>query len=732
MLQRAVRASSSRAALNTIRSAARCKSLNRSQPSTIGFTSFGSRNFSLFSRSVSSEHTPTQGKLAALESNANASPEDTEQQIELFKALLDGGAEQGVIARWEGALRATPPQALAQSSEAFDIYLLALARTGLSKQIPEAVRERDAVLAGQPSFAASSTETSESTADAPTSIPTMTPLQAKLASLPGFRSRATPPSAGSAMAATSLAELGQQAKPVHVVLEESRGFSAARVAKTLGVNALYIFCFLTLASLILENTGLLKAGNQPTEFDPEKGGVVRFEDVLGCDEAKDLQEVVEFLRNPERFSNLGGKLPKGVLLTGPPGTGKTRLARAVAGEAEVPFFYASGSSFDQMYVGVGAARVRELFAAARKKAPAIIFIDEIDAIGSRRSAKDQHYMKQTLNQLLVELDGFQDAEGVIVIGATNFPQSLDNALTRPGRFDRHVTVPLPDMRGRTALLKHYMNEVEFDVEVDPTIIARGCPGMSGADLSNLVNQAAIRASREGSTHVKLNHFEWAKDRILMGAERRSHYVTPENKKMTAYHEAGHALTGLKTAGAMPLHKVTIMPRGRALGLTMSLPEDDVDSMTRKQMNASIDVALGGRAAEELIYGIDETTSGCSSDLERATDVATRMVRNYGFSPKVGLVAHSDDDLPYLSGAKKDEIESEIRRFVDEGWGRVKGLMQDNIGDLHKLAEALVEYETLDREEVKRVLRGEKLDRLDALGPKLTSQVDEPIPVQIIE
>lgn len=729
MLHRATRACSPRVLSNT--SASTARSLLFSTRNTSSIYSITRRNFSLFSTTASAKPTIAQGTLAKLESNANASPEDAAQQVELLKALLNGGAEQAIIARWDVAQEASPPQPMIYSNEAFDIYILALSRTGQTSTIPEAVRQRDAILAANPVELETET-TSTDTTPAPAS--TMTPLQARIASLPGFRNRAnTTATAGTAAATASLAELGQSAKPVHVVLEESRGFSATRVAKTLGINVLYIFCFLTLASLVLENTGLMKAGNQPTEFDPEKGDIVTFDDVLGCDEAKDeLQEVVEFLKNPEKFSNLGGKLPKGVLLTGPPGTGKTRLARAVAGEAGVPFFYASGSSFDQMYVGVGAARVRELFSAARKKSPAIIFIDEIDAIGSRRSAKDQHYMKQTLNQLLVELDGFQDAEGVIVIGATNFPQSLDNALTRPGRFDRHVTVGLPDMRGRTALLKHYMGEVEFDSEVDPSIIARGSPGMSGADLSNLVNQAAIRASRQGSTHVRLEHFEWAKDRILMGAERRSHYVTPENKKMTAYHEAGHALTGLKTLGAMPLHKVTIMPRGRALGLTMSLPEDDQDSMSRRQMTASIDVALGGRAAEEIIYGLDETTSGCSSDLERATDVATRMVRNYGFSPKVGLVAHGDDDMQFLSGAKKDEIESEIRRFVEEGWTRVQNLMHENIGDLHKLAEALVEYETLDREEVKKILKGEKLSRPDAFGPALTSQVDEPTPVEILE
>ncbi|KAG8917638.1 i-AAA protease yme1 [Tulasnella sp. 417] len=466
-------------------------------------------------------------------------------------------------------------------------------------------------------------------------------------------------------------------------------------------------------------SGLMKAGPGQKEWEPATGKTVKFSDVHGVDEAKeDLEEIVEFLKDPTRFSTLGGRLPKGVLLTGPPGTGKTMLAKAVAGEAGVPFLFASGSEFDEIFVGTGAKRVRELFAAARKKQPAIIFIDELDAIGSKRSAKDQHYMKQTLNQLLVELDGFKESEGVIVIGATNFPESLDQALVRPGRFDKKVVVPLPDVKGRAQILTHHMRDVLSDVAVDPVILARGTTGFSGADLQNLVNQAAIQASREGAKHVGMKHFEWAKDKILMGAERRSAVISEKEKRMTAYHEAGHALVALYTEGAIPLHKVTCMPRGYTLGVTQFLPTDDRVSSSYTDYVARIDVSMGGRAAEEIIYGKKLVTSGCSSDLKNATQVATGMIRYYGYSEELGPVHFGDDTSP----AKRGEIDAEIKRLLVDGFARAKTLLTEKEDELHKLADALVEYETLDSEEVNKVIKGEKIRQDDHELDRLREQL----------
>jgi len=377
-----------------------------------------------------------------------------------------------------------------------------------------------------------------------------------------------------------------------------------------------------------------------------------------------------------------------------------------------------------MFVGVGAKRVRELFATARKKQPAIIFIDELDAVGGKRSARDQQYMKQTLNQLLVEMDGFVQDEGVIVIAATNFPESLDEALIRPGRFDRHIAVPLPDIRGRAQILVHHMKEIVVGTDVDPMILARGTPGFSGADLQNMVNQAAIQASKEQAKAVKLKHLEWAKDRIVMGAERRSSYIDEKVKRLTAYHEGGHALTALYTDGAMPLHKVTCMPRGHALGITSQLPKDDRLMVTQKEFLADIDVALGGRVAEELIFGPENVTSGASSDLRRATATATRMVKNWGYSEKIGPV-YLNDREESISASKREEIENEVRRLLQAGQARVFTLLRSKQHELHRLALALIEHETLDLEEVKKVIRGEPIRNIkDVIGEDL-SRIDTP-------
>ena len=419
-----------------------------------------------------------------------------------------------------------------------------------------------------------------------------------------------------AMARGKSSQTGTGAKesPLYVVVEESLGGTIFKWAKFLLYFGLVTYFSLVFVTLVIETTGILKkvGGVTNSEAQPQHQ-TVRFSDVHGCDEAKEeLQELVEFLKNPEKFSTLGGKLPKGVLLVGPPGTGKTLLARAVAGEAGVPFFFMSGSEFDEVYVGVGAKRVRELFNAARGKSPSIIFIDELDAIGGKRNERDAAYVKQTLNQLLTELDGFSQQSGVIILAATNFPQLLDKALTRPGRFDRNVVVPLPDVRGRMEILKHHMKNIQIGTDVDETVIARGTPGFSGAEIENLVNQAAVRASRNQAKKVSMLDFEWAKDKIMMGAERRSAIIQQKDKIMTAYHEGGHALVAMFTPGADPLYKATIMPRGQALGITFQLPEMDKVSMSKKECLARIDVFMGGKVAEELIYGPENVSSGPAS------------------------------------------------------------------------------------------------------------------------
>ena len=407
---------------------------------------------------------------------------------------------------------------------------------------------------------------------------------------------------------------GDKATPLYVVVEESTGAFIFKWIKFILYFCFYGYVMLVVLQLVVETSGVLKkVGGSANNEAQAQHQTVRFSDVHGCDEAKEeLAELVEFLKNPDKFNTLGGKLPKGVLLTGPPGTGKTLLARAIAGEAGVPFFFMSGAEFDEIYVGVGAKRVRELFSAARAKAPAIIFIDELDAIGGKRNERDPSYVKQSLNQLLTELDGFSQETGVIIVAATNFPQLLDKALTRPGRFDRNVAVPLPDVRGRLAILKHHLKNIPIAVDVDESIIARGTTGFSGAELENLVNQAAVRASRNKAQKVAMFDFDWAKDKILMGAERRSAVIQEKDKIMTAYHEAGHALVAIYTDGAVPVYKATIMPRGHALGMTTFMNEMDKVNMPKKEFQAHIDISMGGKVAEQLVYGEDNVTSGASA------------------------------------------------------------------------------------------------------------------------
>ncbi|AOF89557.1 ATP-dependent zinc metalloprotease FtsH [Sinorhizobium sp. RAC02] len=468
--------------------------------------------------------------------------------------------------------------------------------------------------------------------------------------------------------------------------------------------------------------GAMGFGKSKAKLLTEAHGRVTFADVAGVDEAKqDLEEIVEFLRDPQKFQRLGGRIPRGVLLVGPPGTGKTLLARSVAGEANVPFFTISGSDFVEMFVGVGASRVRDMFEQAKKNAPCIIFIDEIDAVGRHRGAglgggNDER--EQTLNQLLVEMDGFEANEGVILIAATNRPDVLDPALLRPGRFDRQVVVPNPDIVGRERILKVHVRNVPLAPNVDLKVLARGTPGFSGADLMNLVNESALMAARRNKRLVTMQEFEDAKDKIMMGAERRSSGMTEAEKKLTAYHEAGHAIVALKVPLADPLHKATIIPRGRALGMVMQLPEGDRYSMSYKWMASRLAIMMGGRVAEEVTFGKDNITSGASSDIEQATKLARAMVTQWGFSDQLGLVAygenqqevflgHSVSQQKNVSEATAQKIDNEVRRLIDEAYTEAKRIITEQHHEFVALAEGLLEYETLTGEEIKALIRGEK-------------------------
>ncbi len=473
------------------------------------------------------------------------------------------------------------------------------------------------------------------------------------------------------------------------------------------------------------NGGAMGFGKSRARLLTEKQGRVTFEDVAGIDEAKsELEEVVEFLKDPQKFQRLGGKIPKGALLVGPPGTGKTLIARAVAGEANVPFFTISGSDFVEMFVGVGASRVRDMFEQAKKNAPCILFIDEIDAVGRHRGAglgggNDER--EQTLNQLLVEMDGFEANEGIIIIAATNRPDVLDPALLRPGRFDRQVVVPLPDIKGREKILKVHMKNIPVSQTVNPAVIARGTPGFSGADLANLVNEAALLAARRGKRVVGMEELEDAKDKVMMGAERKSMVMTDEEKKLTAYHEAGHAIVALNEPDSDPIHKATIIPRGRALGMVMRLPEGDRISMSISKLKADLAVAMGGRIAEELIFGAEKITTGAASDIKHATDISRRMVTEWGMSEKLGplhyghdqeeiFLGHSVAQSKNLSDATAALVDAEIRGIVDFAYSRAKNVLVEHIDDLHKLAKALLEYEMLSGEEIKAVLSGKAIIR----------------------
>ena len=461
-------------------------------------------------------------------------------------------------------------------------------------------------------------------------------------------------------------------------------------------------------------------GKSKAKLLTEAHGRVTFDDVAGVDEAKeDLEEIVEFLRDPQKFQRLGGRIPRGVLLVGPPGTGKTLLARAIAGEANVPFFTISGSDFVEMFVGVGASRVRDLFEQAKKNAPCIIFIDEIDAVGRHRGAglgggNDER--EQTLNQLLVEMDGFEANEGIILIAATNRPDVLDPALLRPGRFDRQIVVPNPDVIGRERILKVHVRKVPLSPDVDLKTVARGTPGFSGADLMNLVNEAALLAARRGKRIVTMSEFEDAKDKVMMGAERRTLVMTEDEKRLTAYHEAGHAICAFNVKATDPIHKATIIPRGRALGMVMQLPERDKLSMSLEQMTSRLAIMMGGRVAEELTFGHDKVTSGASSDIEQATRLARMMVTRWGLSPELGTVAYGENQEEVFLGmsvartqnvseATAQKIDGEIRRLVEDGYKEAMRILTTKAADLETLAQGLLEYETLSGDEIRELLAG---------------------------
>tara|TARA_R110002124_G_scaffold129483_1_gene290830 strand:+ start:131246 stop:133162 length:1917 start_codon:yes stop_codon:yes gene_type:complete len=477
--------------------------------------------------------------------------------------------------------------------------------------------------------------------------------------------------------------------------------------------------------------GAMGFGRSRAKLLTEKHGRVTFNDVAGVDEAKqELEEIVEFLKDPQKFQRLGGKIPKGALLVGPPGTGKTLIARAVAGEANVPFFTISGSDFVEMFVGVGASRVRDMFEQGKKNAPCIIFIDEIDAVGRHRGAgvgggNDER--EQTLNQLLVEMDGFEANEGVILIAATNRPDVLDPALLRPGRFDRQIVVPNPDVKGREKILQVHSEKVPLSNNVDLSIIARGTPGFSGADLANLINEAALLAARRGKRVVGSDDLEDAKDKVMMGAERKSMVMSDEEKKLTAYHEAGHAIVAVNEPESDPIHKATIVPRGRALGMVMRLPEGDRISVSKAKLEADLAVAMGGRIAEKIIFGAEKVTTGASSDIQMATDMARRMVTEWGFSDKLGplryasnqeevFLGHSMSQTQNMSDATSSLVDSEVRRIVEEGYARAEVCLKENLDDLHTLAQALLEYELLSGDEIKDLLAGKGISRDEEAAP----------------
>jgi ATP-dependent metalloprotease len=636
-----------------------------------------------------------------------------------------GGASRDQLARLEEAANNNPNSATSQAS-----FYSALMRANM----PQIVVDRynsgyfATNAASDRFFRAALDKTSQSALSAQQSG------NADTNGLPQSKFQAVSQAIGAQMGAGHVAKArggaGLKNDPVYVVVEESRMSALFKWIRWLVGLATVTYISLVVISLVLEMTGKKAPGTKNAEVRPERQNA-RFSDVQGCDEAKEeLTDLVDFLKHPERYNQLGGRLPKGVLLVGPPGTGKTLLARAVAGEAGVPFFYMSGSEFDEMYVGLGAKRVRELFTAAKAKAPAIVFIDELDAIGGKRQSRDPNHSRQTLNQLLNDLDGFDQTTGVIFIAATNHAELLDKALTRPGRFDRLVQVELPDVSGRLAILKHHTKKIRLSPDIDLSTIARGTPGFSGAELENLANSAAIRASKMKVKFVTLNHLEWAKDMITMGAEKKTRAVPLKDKIHTAYHEGGHALVGLFTKGFSDVHKATILPRGHAAGITFFLPQEE-HHHTRAQYIRQLQVCMGGKMAEEIIFGAEHVADGASGDIQQATKLAYSMVTACGFSDLLGNVDFSSN-YEQISPETKRLIDNEVRRLIDEAKASAKELLESKRPELDRLAEGLVQYETLDKEEILKIIKGEKLpDRIMSSPDAPIKMPTKPLPVPIV-
>ena len=660
------------------------------------------------------------GRLRRLRSQAGAAPQDAQAQAAYLRALLDAGDAEGVLRRVDAGGFRSGPEVVVE-------YLDALVSSERHRKFRGEKRQGGAPV---------------STSGVPSDLSLL--LGRLQYQAGGGMAGVTPVPAGGGS--------GEAAGRDPVVFLQGVGGAGAgeRAAGGSWLGRLFRDFFRALAVVVMLSVVWLfgavfcrryynnaaggapagggaaaQAGGGTAQFLPKEynkenmpeESVKNFGDVKGCDEAKEeLQEIVEYLKNPSKFTRLGGKLPKGILLTGSPGTGKTLLAKAVAGEAGVPFFYRSGSEFEEMFVGVGARRVRSLFAAAKKKSPCIVFIDEIDAVGGNRKSWGEHHNKKTLNQLLVEMDGFEENTGTIVIAATNLPETLDKALTRPGRFDRTVHVPLPDISGRKQILDLYLKKVPIAEDVETEVIARTTVGFSGADLANLVNTAACQAAKNGLETLNSMTLDMAKDRILMGAERKTMVLTEESREATAYHESGHAVVALRTRGALPIHKATIMPRGSALGMVTQLPERDQSSLSREQLVARLDVCMGGKVAEEHIYGADKTTTGVSEDLRQATRLARYMVTECGMNDAVGPVYVKDYQDNQHSSDLQRVVDEEVTKALKESYARVQVLLKKHEADLHSLSKALMEHETLTQSDIKRVLEGKPLERLVRAPP----------------